>query len=128
MIKQNLNKLYQGGKVYLRGNDMEYFGDTSKLSKILSNPRLRTKAFGRNRSKRIGQRLSDFEEAATLDDISYLPPARLHQLHGNRENQFAVDVGTNWRMIFEGYDQHDELTTTTTHIVTIVILEIEDYH
>ena len=67
MIKQNLNKLYQGGKVYLRGNDMEYFGDTSKLSKILSNPRLRTKAFGRNRSKRIGQRLSDFEQPTPSD-------------------------------------------------------------
>lgn len=107
---------------------MEYFGDTTKLTKILSNPRLRTKTFGRDRANRIGQRLSDFEEASTLDDISRLPPARLHPLHGDRKNQFAVDVGPNWRMIFEGYNRYDELTTKTSKAVTIVILEIEDYH
>lgn len=107
---------------------MEYFGETTKLTKILSDPKLRVQNFGRDRAKRIGLRLSDFEHAATLDDISRLPPARLHSLHGDRENQFAVDVGPNWRMIFEGYDRHDELTTKTSDAVTIVILEIEDYH
>lgn len=107
---------------------MEYFGETTKLTKILSDPRLRGKNYGRDRANRIGQRLSEFEDAKNLDDISRLPPARLHSLHGDRENQFAVDVGPNWRMIFEAYDRHDELTTKTADAVTVVILEIEDYH
>ena len=107
---------------------MEYFGETTKLTKILSDSRLRVKAYGRDRTNRIGQRLSDFETARTLDDISRLPPARLHSLHGDRQNQFAVDVGPNWRMIFEAYDRHDELTTKTADAVTVVILEMEDYH
>ena len=107
---------------------MEYFGETTKLTKILSNPRLRVKTYGRDRANRIGQRLSDFEDAKNLDDISRFPPARLHLLLGDRKNQFAVDVGPSWRMIFEAYDRHDEMTTKTSDAVTIVILEIEDYH
>ena len=107
---------------------MEHFGETTKLTKILSDSRLRVKAYGRDRANRIGQRLSDFEAARTLDDISRLPPARLHSLHGDRQNQFAVDVGPNWRLIFEGYDRNDQLSIKTAEIVTIVILEIEDYH
>lgn len=107
---------------------MEYFGETTKLTKILSNRRLRVKAFGRDRANRIGQRLAEFEQAKTLDDISRLPPARMHALLGDHENMFAVDVGPNWRMVFEGYDRHDQQTTKTAEIITISIIAIEDYH
>lgn len=107
---------------------MEYFGETVKLTKVLNDARLRVKKFGSDHSKRIGQRLSEFESASNLDDISRLPPARLHPLHGNYDNHFAVDVGPNWRMIIEGYDRFDELTTKPADAVTIVIVKIEDYH
>lgn len=107
---------------------MEYFGETTKLTKILNDPRLRIKMFGQDRAKRIGQRLSDFEDARTLDDISRLPPSRLHLLHGDHENQFAIDVGANWRMIIEGYDYQDKLTIKPSDAITISIIGIEDYH
>ncbi|WP_390405311.1 hypothetical protein [Lacticaseibacillus jixiensis] len=52
----------------------------------------------------------------------------MHALLGDHENMFAVDVGPNWRMVFEGYDRHDQQTIKTAEIITISIIAIEDYH
>jgi proteic killer suppression protein len=109
---------------------MEYFGNTSKLTKILGDERLRTKHYGKNVSRRIRERLEEFETADTLADISHLPPARLHALNNDKDHHdvFAVDVSANYRMVFEGYDRHDEQSTTESEIVTINVMDIEDYH
>lgn len=107
---------------------MEYFGETNKLTKILESERKVIKAFGKDRGNRIMQRLREFQKADTLSEIAHVPPPRLHTLHGNREGQFAVDVAANFRMIFEGYDSNDGFTTEESKIVTLSIIEIEDYH
>lgn len=107
---------------------MEYFGATKKLSKILSNKRKMTKEYGEVRAERIIQRLTEFELAENLASVSHLPPSRLHRLSGNRENQFAVDIVKNWRIVFEGYDENDHLSVDKGKIVTLSILAIEDYH
>lgn len=107
---------------------MEYFGESNKLTRILSNERLRVKAYGKNVAIRLRERLEEFSAADNLSDISHYPPARLHRLQGNRSQQFAVDVSVNWRMIFEGYDSNDELTIKESEIVTISVVSIEDYH
>lgn len=79
---------------------MEYFGESNKLSRVLSNERLRVKTYGKDVATRMRERLEEFSAADTLSDISHYPPARLHRLQGNRSTQFAVDVSANWRMIF----------------------------
>ncbi|MFK4935480.1 type II toxin-antitoxin system RelE/ParE family toxin [Lactococcus garvieae] len=107
---------------------MEYFGETNKLAKILSDERQLTKTYGKDRTSRIKQRLKEFRAAENLSQISHLPPPRLHQLSGERKEQFAVDVAANFRLIFEGYDKNDQLTTHKSEIVTLSIIEIEDYH
>lgn len=96
--------------------------------KILADDRKILKEFGKDRFPKIKQRLLEFETARTLSDLSYLPPTRLHQLSGSRELQFAVDVGTNWRITFYGYDENDEQTVDKEEIVAISIIAIEDYH
>lgn len=105
---------------------MEYFGNTNKLTKILGDERLRNKVYGKERAKRIRERLEEFEVADNLSDISHLPPARLHKLTNNV--YFAVDVSANYRMKFEGYDRSDEISCTEIDIVTVNIMSIEDYH
>jgi proteic killer suppression protein len=107
---------------------MEYFGETNKLTKILSDERKMTKAYGKDRTLRIKHRLKEFTVAENLSQISHLPPPRLHQLSGERKQQFAVDVAANFRLIFEGYDKNDKLTTHKIEIITLSIIEIEDYH
>ncbi len=46
------------------------------------------------------QRLSELSAAATLSDISFLPPPRLHELSGNRKGQFPVDLDHPYRLLF----------------------------
>lgn len=106
---------------------MEYFAETKKLSKILSNPRLLKKHFGKMADK-IQQRLDEFDAADNLSQIPSDPPPRCHLLTSNRKNTFAVDVSGNYRMIFEGYDSNDNLTIKKSKIVTVQIIEIVDYH
>ncbi len=107
---------------------MEYFAEGRKLTKILNNPRLLVKNFGRDRAKRIQTRLDEFAAANTLQQIPSDPPPRCHRLRNNLEGKFAVDVSKNFRIIFEGYDKNDQLSVEKLQIVTIQILEITDYH
>ncbi|WP_024785619.1 type II toxin-antitoxin system RelE/ParE family toxin [Streptococcus mutans] len=107
---------------------MEVFGETSRITKIINDKRQLVKHYGKDQALKIQQRLDEFSAAENLTQISHLPPARLHQLKGDRQYQFAVDIGANWRIIFEGYDEYDVLVTEKSEIVTLSIISIEDYH
>ncbi|WP_125582292.1 type II toxin-antitoxin system RelE/ParE family toxin [Levilactobacillus cerevisiae] len=107
---------------------MEYVAENHKLTKILSDPRLLVKNFGRDRAKRIQARLDEFDAASNLQQIPSDPPPRCHRLHGNLEGDFAVDISKNFRIVFEGYDKSDQLSVEKSEIVTVQILQIEDYH
>lgn len=107
---------------------MEYFAETKKLTKILNNPRLIQRYYGKNMVKKILARLDEFDAAENLQQIPSDPPPRCHPLHGKLEGKFAVDVSGNYRIVFEGYDKNDELSVEKEKIVTIQIIDIEDYH
>ena len=74
----------------------------------------------------------ELRAADTLADISTLPPARCHQLSGDRAGQFAVDVRHPFRLIFE--PAHDPVPRKEdggidlTRVTAIRILEVTDYH
>lgn len=106
---------------------MECFAETKKLTKILNDPRLLKKHYGKM-AKKIQQRLDEFDAAKTLQQIPSDPPPRCHSLKGDREGSFAVDVSGNYRMIFEGYDKNDQQSVEKDKIVTVQIISIEDYH
>lgn len=107
---------------------MEYFAKTNKLARILSNPRLIVKHFGKQRAMHIQERLHEFTVAETLSQIPSCPPPRCHLLQGDLKNKFAVDVDRNFRIIFEGFDNKECLSCERTEIVYIQIISIEDYH
>ncbi|NRO04173.1 MAG: Hypothetical protein LKU_00703 [Lactobacillus kefiranofaciens] len=107
---------------------MEYFAETKKLTKVLNSPRLMTKEFGKDRARRIMARLDEFDAAKNLAQIPSDSPPRCHKLQGNLQGEFAVDVSGNYRMIFEGYDKNNVISTKKTEIVTVQIISIEDYH
>jgi proteic killer suppression protein len=39
-----------------------------------------------------------------------------------------VDVGANWRLIFEAYDENEQLTTDEGQAKLLSIVSGEDYH
>lgn len=74
----------------------------------------------------------ELQAADNLSDISHLPPARCHKLHGNRAGQYAVDLINPFRLIFtpmikrEECPENDEIDQT--RITAILIIDIIDYH
>ena len=51
-------------------------------------------------SLRSGQRMRELRAAHTLADMSHLPPARCHELKGDRKGQFSVDLQHPYRLLF----------------------------
>lgn len=74
----------------------------------------------------------ELKAADTLADISALPPARCHQLSGDRAGQFAVDVQHPFRLIFEPADdpvpRKEDGGIDLTRVRAIRILEVTDNH
>jgi proteic killer suppression protein len=44
--------------------------------------------------------MMELKAAISLDDISRLPPARCHELTGNRKGQLSVDLEHPYRLLF----------------------------
>ncbi len=55
---------------------------------------------GAKRARRLQQRMMELKAAISLDDISRLPPARCHELTGNRKGQLSVDLEHPYRLLF----------------------------
>ncbi|MEZ5056889.1 MAG: type II toxin-antitoxin system RelE/ParE family toxin [Saprospiraceae bacterium] len=102
-----------------------------KLEKQLTNPKEMVKAFG-DLARKVSQRIMDLEGAENLETLRYLPAARCHELSGNRKGQIAVNISTNFRLIFEpDHDpppQKDDGGLNWSEVTKIRINEIKDYH
>jgi len=111
---------------------MKIYFKTKKLAKICSNEKESVKAVGDKNSRRLLQRMMELKAADTLDDISSLPPARCHELSGNRKRQFSVDINRNYRLLFisanDPVPEKDDGGLDKNRITEVEIIEIEDTH
>lgn len=106
---------------------------SKKLAKLCNSMLELKKAYGLPKARKIGQRLLELAAAATLADLSHLPPQRCHKLEGNRAGQFAVDTIHPYRIVFE--PAHDPVPISPdgsidrSQVTAICILEVNlDYH
>jgi proteic killer suppression protein len=103
-----------------------------KLQKLCNSSREADKSLGLKMSKKLQQRLMELSAAGTLADISHLPPARCHELAGNRLGQLSVDLKQPYRLIFipvEGPSQvKKDGGLDWEQITEIEIIEITDTH
>jgi proteic killer suppression protein len=88
--------------------------------------------FGTENAKKIKLRMAVLVAANCLEDVPTHVPERRHQLTGNREGQFAVDLKHPFRLVFE--PNHNPLPLgrdgglDLRRVSAVSILEIEDYH
>ncbi len=77
-------------------------------------------------------RLAILKAARTLELVPKNPPDRRHQLRGERNEQYAVDLVHPYRLVFK--PNHHPLPRKhdggidTEQITAITIIEIIDYH
>lgn len=107
---------------------MEINAETKKLMKALSSHKIMVREYGEKISVKLMQRISELSAAASLVEISHLPPPRLHQLTGKYQDCFAVDLTRNVRLVFRGLDRDDNVTTVKEAVVGILVRGVIDYH
>lgn len=110
---------------------MEIVFKTNKLRRSFDSPRAIIANYG-TMARMVNQRLLELKAATSLFDISLLPKANLHLLHGDLKGCFALDVSANFRMIVE--PDHNPVPMKENgainlgKITRIRIISVEDYH
>jgi plasmid maintenance system killer protein len=104
---------------------------SNKLEKQLSNPKEITKKFG-TRARKVNQRMQELKAVDSLFEMKSIPVANCHELSENRQDEIAVDISANFRMIF--IPDHDPLPLKEDgglnweKVTDIKIVKMEDYH
>lgn len=111
---------------------MEISFKTNKLAKHCNSYQNAVKMWGEPMAKKIVQRLNELRAANDLSVISHLPPPRLHELIGKRDDEYAVDLVHPARLIFK-VDQSPlpvlaDGGVDRSKVTSIMIVEVEDYH
>lgn len=105
---------------------------TKRLAKCCNNEKEAIKEWGDQYARKVLRRLNELRANVTLQDVSHLPPARLHELEGNRKGTFAVTVKEPVRIILK--PDHEPVPLKQdggidkSCVTDITILEVEDYH
>lgn len=112
---------------------MEISFKTKKLEKILNSEKKITIEYGSKRGRAIMRRMKVLKNANTLADVPHLPPERCHQLKENRDEEYAVVITNQWRIVF--VPNHDPIPRKEgdngidlTKVTKIQITWIGDYH
>jgi proteic killer suppression protein len=105
---------------------------TRKFQNAANSESLGKREWGPQRASKVRQRLAELTAANTLADMSTLPPPRCHQLHADLDEQFAVDISHNERLVFRvdhrPLPRRPDKGIDLAQVTAIVVLRIEDYH
>ena len=102
-----------------------------KLQKLANDNRKMQKELGQVRAKILRKRLTQMQDATTLEDVRELP-GKYHELTGDRKGQWACDLDQPYRLIFTPHE--DPLPTNEDgqyiwiEIVGVEVVEIINYH
>ncbi len=105
---------------------------TRKLEKAFNAADALRKTYGARMAKAIMMRMAVLRAARCLELVPTTPPERLHQLVGDRDGQFAVDLVHPYRLIFEAnhkpLPRKDDGGIHKERITAVTILDVVDYH
>jgi len=108
-----------------------YFKNT-RLAKTLDSQKETVRTYGPENGKKIMQRLQELRAFENLSQVPTTPPARRHELSGNKKGTFAVDVKHPFRLLFK--PAHDPVPLKGNggidleKVTEIVVTDITDYH
>jgi proteic killer suppression protein len=104
----------------------------SKLAKGLNSERALVRNYGADNGRRIGLRLQNIRDAATLEELSKVPQTRVHELTADRNEQISVDVKHPYRLILvsrhEDSPRKPDGGLNWARITKVQLIEITDTH
>ena len=103
-----------------------------KLERVFNRADALQKAYGARMARVIMTRMAVLRAARSLVPVPTTPPERRHQLVGDRDEQFAVDLVHPYRLVFEANHEpvprKDDGGIDTEQVTVITILDGVDYH
>jgi len=111
---------------------MRIYFKTRKLQKTCSQADESRKRLGAKGGRKLQQRMMELKAAENLTDISRLPPARCHELTGNRAGQLSVDLEHPYRLLFivknDPYPEQKSGGLDWKSVTEIEVIAIADTH
>jgi len=105
--------------------------DDNKLEKLANDDRKMLKELGKVRATILRRRLTQLEDANTLEDVRYLP-GNYHELGQNRKGQWGCDLDQPYRLVFTSIENpiplNDDGQYVWLKISGVEIIEIINYH
>ena len=102
-----------------------------KLDKIANDDRKMVKELGKLRATILRRRLTQLEDAATLEEVRNLP-GNYHELKNNRKGQWGCDLGQPYRLVFTPHENPIPSNADGQYIwleiTGVEIIEIINYH
>jgi len=88
--------------------------------------------WGDHIARKLKHRLAELAAAGSLADIPHHPPARCHELDGDRKDQLSVDLHHPYRLIFvpdhDPAPRKDDGGLDRARVTRVLILEVVDTH
>ena len=110
---------------------MEIVFQNAKFKKEYDDFKLLRKADGEHRAKLIRRRLDAVAAAVVLEDLRNTP-GRLHELKGDRQGQFTLDLDGPYRLILAPAHKPVPMRAgggmDWSQITAVTVLGIEDTH
>ena len=103
---------------------------SKKLEDLCENPKFNNsliKKYGIEVAKKLPQRIKELKAFNSLNDIPTFPPFRRHKLTGNRNNQFAITINGQYRLIFKIIG-NDIIIEDLSKINEIEIMEVSKHY
>jgi len=76
--------------------------------------------------------MMELRAASNLEVMKTIPAANCHELKGDRQGEFAVDISGNFRLIFKPdhnpVPRKEDKSIDCIKVTDIQILDIGDYH
>ena len=106
----------------------------SKTEEICKNINKATRFFGGNKNMALSlfSRINALVNAENLKDISRFPQYRMHQLKGNRKNQYSITIlkSSKYRLILYPLDEDESVLESLDNemlmLVKCVCIKIEE--
>ena len=105
---------------------------TRRLQKTFNAADALQRSYGARMARTIMSRMAVLRAARDLGLVPTTPPERRHQLVGDRDEQFAVDLVHPYRLVFEANHEplprKDDGGIDTDQVTAVTILDVIDYH
>jgi proteic killer suppression protein len=102
-----------------------------KLEKLVNNDREMVKELGKIRATILRRRLTQLEDAKTLEAIRFFP-GNYHELKNNRKGQWSCDLDQPYRLIFTPQEKtiptNEDGQYIWIEISELEVIEIINYH